>query len=204
MCGLKIDKEKSPLKKNIEALRFHAATAARWDDIERLFGEKGACAGCWCMFWRVPRRKFDANKGTGNKRALRKIVHSGSPPGILAYVHKEPVGWCAVAPRETYLALERSRILKPVDSQPVWSISCLYVDRSYRRKGISVELLRAAVDFAGKRGAKIVEGYPVELTTDKLPDPFLWHGVASAFKAAGFEEVLRRSSTRPIVRYEIR
>ena len=156
------------------------------------------------MFWRLPRKQWDADKGTGNKRALKRLITSGSEPGILAYSDNEPVGWCAVAPREQYVALERSRILKPVDENPVWSVSCLFIKKSYRRQGVSAELLRAAIDFAAKRGAKLVEGYPVEPTMEKMPDPFLWHGVPSAFKAAGFKEVARRSKTRPIMRYEIK
>lgn len=155
------------------------------------------------MFWRIPRKQFEEQKGVGNRRALKKIVTKGRPPGVLCYVGTEVVGWCAVAPREEYIALERSRILKPVDDKPVWSVSCLFVKKPYRRKGISAKLLRAAVDFAKSHGAKTVEGYPTEPSNEKMPDPFLWHGIASSFVAAGFKEVVRRSSTRPIMRYEI-
>lgn len=202
------------------ALAFQPATADRWSDIEELFGERGACGGCWCMFWRLSRKEFDQGKGSGNKRAFKKIVtgqprsaaptnrsaaptNKGNAPGIIAYHDKEPIGWCAVAPREEYLALERSRILKPVDDKPVWSVSCLFIKKSYRRKGVSALLLRAAVEFAAQQGAVVIEGYPVEPSMDKMPDPFLWHGVPSAFKAAGFREVLRRSKSRPIMRFEI-
>jgi len=188
---------------NTNLLKFQAATASRWADLEDLFGERGACGGCWCMFWRVPRKEFDAGKGTRNKRALKNIVTTGQKPGIIAYIGKEPIGWCAIAPREQYVALEGSRILKPIDDKPVWSVSCLFVKKLYRRKGISAQLLRAAVGFAASQGAVIVEGYPVEPTMEKMPDPFLWHGVHSAFKAAGFKEALRRSKSRPIMRFEI-
>jgi GNAT superfamily N-acetyltransferase len=184
-------------------LRFRPATPARWYDVEKLFGERGACGGCWCMFWRLPRKDFDAGKGAGNKRAFQKIVGSGEKPGVIAYSGREPVAWCAVARREDYVALERSRILQPVDDQPVWSISCLFVKKPYRRRGVSAQLLRAAVEFAAGQGAKVVEGYPVEPSMPKMPDPFLWHGVPSAFLAAGFKEVLRRSKSRPIMRFVI-
>ena len=155
------------------------------------------------MFWRVPRKQFDAGKGAGNKSALKKIVTAGQRPGIIAYLGKEPIGWCAVARRDDYIGLEGSRILRPVDDKPVWSISCLFIKRPYRRQGVSVQLLQAAVEFAAKRGAKLIEGYPVDPSMEKMPDPFLWHGVPSAFKAAGFKEVLRRSKSRPIMRFEI-
>lgn len=184
-------------------LTFHPATPARWTDLEKLFGERGACGGCWCMFWRLPRKEFAASKGAGNKRALKRIVVSGREPGIMAYLDEEPIGWCAVAPRQDYVALERSRILKPIDDQPVWSISCLFIQKSYRRRGVSTELLRAAISFAANHGARIVEGYPVQPSMEKMPDPFLWHGIPSAFLKAGFHEVERRSRSRPIMRFEI-
>jgi len=184
------------------ALRFQPATPSRWNDLEKLFGERGACGGCWCMFWRVPRKQFEADKGVGNKRALQKIVAAGRKPGIIAYAGKEPVGWCAITPREHYIGLANSRLLQPVDDKPVWSVSCLFIKKEYRRKGVSRLLLEAATEFAARQGAEIVEGYPVEPSMEKMPDPFLWHGAPSAFKAAGFKEVLRRSPSRPIMRFE--
>jgi GNAT superfamily N-acetyltransferase len=184
-------------------LSFHPATGSRWDDIEELFGERGACGGCWCMYWRLPRGLWSAGKGNKNKYAFEKIVTSNQKPGVIAYAGKEPVAWCAVAPREVFLSLARSRVLKPVDDRPVWSITCLFVKRTFRRRGVSVALLRAAVEFAAKQGAKIVEGYPTTPTMEKTPDPFVFMGVPSAFMAAGFKEVARRTATRPIMRFEI-
>lgn len=185
-------------------LKFHPATASRWADLEALFGERGACGGCWCMAWRLPRKESQAGKGAGNRRALRRIVASGEKPGILGYLGKEPVAWCSVAPREKFVVLANSRVLRPVDDTPVWSVSCMFVKRPYRRRGISARMLRAAVEFAAKQGAKVVEGYPVVPSMVKMPDPFIWTGIPAAFKAAGFREALRRSPGRPIMRFEIR
>ena len=185
-------------------LEFHPVTAKRWRDLEKLFGERGACGGCWCMCWRLKRSQFEKQKGAGNKKALKKIVAAGEVPGLLAYAGREPVGWCSVAPREAFPVLENSRILKRVDNQPVWSASCFFVARPYRRQGLSVKLLRAAVAYAKKKGARMVEGYPVEPKKSPMPDVFAWTGLASAFRRAGFKEVLRRSPTRPIMRYPAR
>ncbi len=183
-----------------DAFRWFPATAERWDDLAALFGSRGACGGCWCMFWRLPRQAFDAGKGEKNRRALQAIVRDGGEPGILGYLGGLPVAWCAIAPRAVYPALARSRVLKPVDDAPVWSISCLFVAKAHRRRGLSVAMLRAAVAFAAARGATVVEGYPVEPATGKAPDAFVWTGLAAAFRAAGFREVARRSPTRPIMR----
>ena len=123
----------------------------------------------------------------------------GNVPGILAYADGQPVGWCAIGPSEAYPRLANSRTLKPVDARAVWSITCFFVARPFRRRGLTVELLKAAVEFARRGGARIVEGYPVE-PHEEQSDAFVYTGLASAFRKAGFKEVLRRSPTRPIVR----
>jgi len=188
----------------LRALRFVPATPERWDDLAALFGERGACGGCWCMVWRLPRASFVAGKGAKNRDALRRLVRGGDSPGVLAYDGKRPIGWCAVAPRADYPALGRSRVLKPVDDLPVWSISCLFVEKESRRRGVSARLIRAAAAFAASCGARTVEGYPVEPRAGAQPDPFVWTGLASAFRRAGFREVARRSETRPIMRKAVR
>ncbi len=184
-------------------LEFHPLTSNRWPDLESLFGKHGACGGCWCMWWRLPRSEFMRNRGEENRKALKSIVDSGRIPGILAYIQDQPVGWCAVAPRETFATLERSRILKRVDSEPVWSVVCFFVAKAFRHKGISTRLLEEAVDYVRKQGGKIVEGYPVEPKTGHKPDPFVYTGLAAAFCKVGFVEITRRSETRPIMRYVI-
>jgi len=151
------------------------------------------------MWWRLSRAEWDRGKGEGNRKAFRKLVRSGAEPGVLAYADGEPVGWCAIAPRQRYPKLNSSRILRPVDDQPVWSVTCFYVARSFRHQGLSTSLLKAAVDFARARGAKIVEGYPHE-TRKMAPDVFVYTGLVSAFCKAGFKEVTRRSKARPIMR----
>jgi GNAT superfamily N-acetyltransferase len=184
----------------LEDLDFHPATAERWRDLERLFGEHGASSGCWCMWWRLTRSQFAQQRGQKNKRALKAIVDSGQIPGLLAYAAGEPIAWCSVGPRETYPALERSRTLGRVDDKPVWSVVCFFVTGPFRRRGLMVPLLKAAVAHAKEHGAKIVEGYPVE-PTETLSGGSGYTGVVSAFRKAGFVEVLRRSEARPIMRY---
>lgn len=182
-----------------KSLKFKPVTPARWDDFAKLFGQRGACGGCWCMHWRFHAKEFEQKKGAGNKRAMKKLVMAGEIPGVLAYAGSEPIGWCSVALREIFVRLERSRNFKPADDKQVWSIACLFIAKHYRQQGVSVELLKAAVSHVRKKGGKIVEGYPVE-PDKKWPDAFAWTGVTSAYVKAGFEEVLRRAPSRPIMR----
>jgi GNAT superfamily N-acetyltransferase len=143
-------------------------------------------------------------KGDGNRKALNDIVRSGQVPGILAYAEHEPVGWCAVAPREVYAALERSRTLKRIDQKPVWSVVCFFVAKAFRGKGMTVKLLEAAIEHVRSQGGRVVEGYPLEKREERTPDPFVYMGLASAFRKAGFVEVLHKSKTRSIMRYTIK
>jgi GNAT superfamily N-acetyltransferase len=190
----------SPQDRNTLTVKVYPVTSARWADLEKLFGERGACGGCWCMLWRLKRSQYEKQKGAKNKRALRRIVLSGEPPGLLAYARGQPVGWCALAPREAYPALERSRLLQRLDDKPVWSIACLFVAKAFRRKGVSVQLLQAALGHVRNRGGQILEGYPQDPKKDPMPDVFAHTGLAAAFEEAGFTEQLRRSPTRPIMR----
>jgi GNAT superfamily N-acetyltransferase len=181
-------------------LTFRPLSEKNWSDLEALFGPRGASGGCWCMWWKLRRSEYEKQKCAGTKRAFRKIVASGAPTGVLAYAGGQPVGWCAVAPREAYPVLGNSRVLKAVDEQPVWSVTCFYIPRARRRSGLTAPLLDAACKFAGRQGAKIVEGYPVDPRSGSTADAFAWTGLVSAFRKARFKEVARRSPGRPIMR----
>ena len=183
---------------------FYPVAKENWKDFENLFGEKGACAGCWCMYWRIRRKDYDKLRGSGTKRKMKSLVYNGIVPGILAYDNNKPVGWCSVAPREDFPVLENSRVLKIIDEKPVWSVVCFFINKAYRKKGLSVELLNAVKCYVKMNKGTIIEGYPVEPKSGKTADVFAWTGLSSAYKKAGFKEVARRSETRPIMRLSIK
>ncbi|SMF02898.1 Acetyltransferase (GNAT) family protein [Tistlia consotensis] len=188
------------------AWRIEPATAERWDDFEALMGPKGGSGGCWCLLWRLPRPAFQAGSaenGAGNRRAMQALFDGPVPPGLLAYDGAEAVGWCSLAPRAAFPRLASSRLLKPVDDVPVWSVTCFLVRRSHRRRGLAVALLRAAADFARTHGAAMLEGYPIEPAKADYPPVYAWTGFAAAFRDAGFAEVARPSPTRPIMRLRL-
>jgi GNAT superfamily N-acetyltransferase len=186
-------------------IRFLPVTPKRWADLEQLFGPRGACSGCWCMWYRIKRSEWERNANEGNRKALKRIVDGGSVPGLLAYVDDEPAGWVSVAPREEFSSLERSYVLKRVDDLPVWSIVCFFVSKAHRRRGLTRALIKAAVDYAAHHGARLVEGYPVERAPGagySAAEGF--PGSPATFAREGFREIARRSPRRPIMRRRIR
>ena len=184
-------------------LSIRPLTDDSWQAFERLFGEKGACGGCWCMWWRLTASQYDQQKGRANRQAMRQLVRSGADLGLLDFDGETAVGWCAVSPRQALPRLSRSRILKPIDDSPVWSVVCFFVDKNYRGCGVSGRLLEAAKDWVAAKGGTILEGYPVEPKQQRVPPLFVYTGLDSVFRQAGFEEVARRSPTRPLMRCDL-
>lgn len=129
-------------------------------------------------------RKSHLMSAAQKKVGMRKRIQAGTPVGILAYEGDEPVGWCSVAPRETYPKLERSRTMPGVDDAPTWTILCFFVRRSHRGAGVTTALLEGAVDYAREEGAEIIEGYPF----DTAGISSTHRGHSSIFRAAGFRK----------------
>jgi len=151
------------------------------------------------MRWRLTSTQFKSSTKDDRVAALEKLVMEGTPVGVLAYAEGEPVGWCSIAPRETYEALERYRALPRIDDAPVWSVVCFFIDRRVRRRGATLGLLEAAIEYARSNGATIIEGYPVE------PGPrlYTYMGSPSTFRAAGFRDVTPKGQARIVMRYYV-
>lgn len=181
-------------------LAFHPLTADRWADLEALFGPtRGAISGCWCMWFRLTRGEWTEHGRDGRKRAFRRLVEKGPPPGILAYEGTRAIGWCAIAPREATPRIAASRVAKPIDDRPAWAITCFYIDKECRRRGVMAALVKAATAHAKKAGARLVEAYPMEkVGSQAWGGAFV--GVASCFAGAGFKEAARRTPNRPLMR----
>ncbi len=179
------------------ALSFHPVTAERLPGLARFLEKHGKFRYCACMRWRLPSSEFSRSTKEGRADALERLVHEGTPIGVLAYLGQEPVGWCSVAPRECCAALERYRALPRIDDRPVWSVVCFFVSSRIRRTGATLGLLKAAVDYAGSQRAEIIEGYPVE------PGPrlYTYMGSPATFRAAGFKDVTPRGQSRRVMRY---
>jgi len=154
------------------------------------------------MYYRLKKVEFDkGKKNERNRQAMKKLVWSGQPAGLLGFYQGRAIAWCAFAPRQDFVKLETSRVHKRIDDRPVWSVPCLFVARDFRKQGVADELMAALVCFAKKKKIKIIEAYPVIPTQGKLPDTFAWVGLYRSFARAGFEIVDLSSKNRPMVRY---
>jgi GNAT superfamily N-acetyltransferase len=176
-------------------------TPERWPALEDLFGRAGGSGGCWCMYWRIGpehrRRPRELNRDD-----LRARVEAGPPPGLLAYDGDRAVGWCQLTARSELAWLERRRAFEKPDDVPVWALSCFYVRRGYRGRGVMTALIAEAVRAAKRAGAPALEAYPVDdglalSTTNRFT------GTLARFLRAGFVEVARRSPARPILRHDL-
>ncbi len=188
-------------------LRYRALTRRDWPIVEQLFGERGACGGCWCMWWRVERggKTWHDMKGDKARRSLKRLIESGRARAILAFDGDEPIGWCAFGPRSDFPRVETVKAYRPPDDAEVWSIPCFFILAGHRGRGVARGLLAAAVAAARKAGATCIEGYPVTNATDgkPLPAAFSWTGPKGIFDAQGFTVASRANPRRPLVRLTV-
>ena len=188
----------------VPEIRTRPLKASDWTLVERLFGANGACGGCWCMLWRVPRggRYWEGQLGEPNRRSLRSIISSGKATGCLAFADDQPVGWCSVGPKENFPYFQRSRVLNHDAPPGTWSLTCFYIPRRWRGKGVAGHLLDEAVLLARAGEASHVEGYPIvpKSADQPIPAAFAWTGVPTLFESAGFSRVKGRTGMRPIFR----
>ncbi len=180
-------------------ISVHPLTPDRWSALEDLFGPQGAVNGCWCMYWRIG-SDYRQLPREGNKAAFYELVQEGPPPGLLAFYEEQAVGWCQVTPRAALPWLvERAWRLRRVDDTPVWVISCFYIRKGYRKRGVTTALIVAALDMAQRAGAPALEAYPLDAN---LTPSTSSTGYLSTFEQLGFKVVARHVPPRPIVRYD--
>ena len=181
-------------------LAIRPLTPDLWPALQDLFGAQGACNGCWCMYWRIG-SAYRKRPRHQNRAAFREVIRRGPPPGLLAFHGELVVGWCQLTPREALPWLDRTWRLRRVDAAPVWCISCFYVRKGYRRRGVTTALIAAAVGAARRAGAPALEAYPLDAA---LTPSASGTGYASTFVRAGFRIVARHVPPRPIMRHDLR
>ncbi|MGV9192737.1 GNAT family N-acetyltransferase [Microbacterium sp. MC2] len=179
------------------------ATPGRFADAEHALTGGGDGASCMCQWMTLSNADWNSTSADERRELFRDEVDAGPPPGLIAYVDGEAAGWVRVGPRTAQARVARMRIIKgsqeSLDDDSTWAVTCFVVRREHRRQGLNSALLDAAVDFARRNGARVVEGYPFDLAAKKSSANSLFHGTLSTFLAAGFREVSRTSPHQPIV-----
>jgi GNAT superfamily N-acetyltransferase len=189
------------------AIQYSPLSIETWEDLVKLFEGHGNPGYCWCTYWRLSSKEYGRSSRTERKQVLHNYVSQGLPTGILGYLDGRVIGWCSVAPRNTYERIERSRTIPRLDGEKIWSIVCFYLDRSVRGRDFSIELLRAAVEYATRLGAEVVEAYPIEPSHDEDGNwqpakSYRFMGYRSTFERAGFRDITPEGSARLVMRLE--
>jgi GNAT superfamily N-acetyltransferase len=160
--------------------------ATVFDDVATLVGPKKPTSNvCFCLSYRIGSKENVALKGEARADRVRQLCHEDPPPGVIAYLDDEPVGWAAVHPR-TGTSFARNRLIPHVDDLDVWSLWCIRVRPGHRKQGISHALIEGAVAFARERGAPAIEGYPVDNRGEKVNLTMAYVGTRALFESAGF------------------
>jgi predicted GNAT family acetyltransferase len=181
-------------------------TAEHWPAFEKLFGKHGACMGCWCMYWRLPRKAWDAARGPNAKRLFKKRVAAGPPPGVVAFIGDDAVGWLQIGPRADAPQWNgERRVSAPMNEsdgadERVWAATCFYVKAGARGQGVAEALLKSGLAFAKKSGARVVEACPID---GNASAGAAYVGRSAAFARAKFKEVARRKPNRPLMRLSL-
>lgn len=182
-------------------------TPELWPALEALFGKSGACSGCWCAHWRVPRQDYVAMRGAAAKASFKRRVKEGPPPGVLAFAGDEAVGWLQIGPRaDTPQWNSTRRATAPLAQadavdERVWGATCFFIKRSARGQGVMEALLEGGLAFARASGARVVEACPVDGEVGAV-DAYV--GLMSVFARAKFKEIARRRNNRPLMRLELK
>ena len=177
-------------------IQYRAVTRDTLAGLTAFSGCHGKFGYCSCMRWRMRSAEYQESTKEIRAKKLRQMVSTGSPVGVLAYAGNESIGWWSIAPRESYEALDRYKALPRIDDARVWSVVCFFVDRRFRRRQLTLGLLKAGLDYARSQGATIVEGYPVE-PGSRL---YTYMGSPATFRKAGFQDVTPKGQQRKVVR----
>ena len=188
------------MKGPVSQLKIVPLTPKWWPAFEDLLGQQGPCSRCWCMYWRIG-PAYRKRSPTTNKAEFRAIVRKGFPPGLLALDGEVAIGWCQLTPRDVLPWLDHARQFRQIDDLRVWSISCFYIRKGYRRRGVTGALIEAAIIAAKEAGAPALEAYPLDT---ELTSSASFTGYMSTFRRAGFKVLVRYVSSRPIMRMDLK
>ena len=167
----------------------HPVTPDRFEDFADVVNPNRRATHCWCLSHRLRAQDVEELGQGDREQAARALCARDRPPGVVTYCDGLPVGWCSIGPRGENPKLAASRLIKPLDDLPVWSIICVVVRGGHRRQGVTTRLLEGAVAWAASEGAPAVEAYPVDPAGERMDLTMAFVGTRSMFEKVGFEVV---------------
>jgi GNAT superfamily N-acetyltransferase len=146
----------------------------------------GVWGGCWCTWFHA--EYAEKGSGTGGNRALKeRLVHEGKAHAALVFDGDEAIAWCQYGtPLELPNIYHHKEYEAGLDQPPDYRITCFFVDKRYRRKGVAAVALRGALDLIAEVGGGLVEAYPQDTQDTKVSASFLYNGTRTLFEDAGF------------------
>ncbi|MCX6470736.1 MAG: GNAT family N-acetyltransferase [Corynebacteriales bacterium] len=166
----------------------HPVTPDRFEDFADVINPNRRANHCWCLSHRIRLREIEELGEGSREQAMRRLTEREHPPGVVAYRDGVPVGWCNIGPRSEITRLVNSKLIRPVDDVPVWSIVCVVVRGGHRKQGVSGQVIDGAVEYARRSGAPAVEAYPVD-PPGRMDTTMAFVGTRAMFAAAGFEVI---------------
>jgi len=174
--------------------------ASTWDAFARLVERhNGVFGGCWCTYFHTfhGEKTFTAE---GNRALKKRLVDEGGAHAALVFDGDEAVAWCQYgSPEELPNIYHRKEYEATVDTPPDYRITCIFVDKKYRRKGVTEAALRGAVDLIAQSGGGLVEGYPHD-TTDGRKVSVLYNSTRSLYERAGFSYLCPKGKRNCVMR----
>lgn len=179
---------------------IRALDASTWDSFARLAEKHNGCGfGCWCTWFHTREGRPEGLKGRPWKE---RLVRDGKAHAALVFDGDVAVGWCQFGSPEE---LPRIFHLKEYEATrteelPDYRVTCIFVDRDYRREGVAGVALRGALDLIAKAGGGVVEGYPQETPGKRISSTFLYSATSSVFERAGFEYLRHKGKNHCVMR----
>ena len=167
----------------------HPLTPDRFEDFADVINPNRRTTHCWCLSHRLRARDIEELGKGDREQAMRRLTERENPPGVVTYLDGTPVGWCNIGPRVEIPRLDRSKLIRPVDDVPVWSIVCVVVRSGFRRRGVTAHLIEGAVEYAAANGAPAVEAHPVDPGDKRMDLTMAFVGTRSMFERNGFSVV---------------
>lgn len=166
----------------------HPVTPDRFDDLAAVINPNRRATHCWCLSHRIGAKQIEELGGGSREQAMRSLCARDVPPGVVTYRDGTPVGWCNIGARSDIPRLVQSKLIRPVDDVPVWSIVCTVVRSGHRKQGVTQQLIEGAVQWARAQGAPAVEAHPVD-PDGRMDLTMAFVGARAMYERAGFEVI---------------